>query len=778
MPRGIIFIVMGVTKSMNQQQTSKGSLNINLNSLTPVKTVLICAILLCAGIAAYLGANINVNVDVQARVQTIENRLDIPVNSSLSAFQKSNTYLVIQHSAGACLMNQSGYLTEFLANQSQIIMDGFGNVSSAGGSVHVQTGSYTASVTVLNNVRFILDEGATGITWTVASGATCIIDDFNSGVFAYYQAGLAYSVFNYSSGNLLVATINSTTVNLNNLVWNGLNRTDTIASPTGAYNYIITTNGAGNFFAKNGTDGTVLQNTNISAVVNSEIGNLTVVGSSGGRILMKAGTYNFTAPIIMKQHIWIEGEGPSITILQLADNANCNLFEYKNSSTNVLAEIYSMTITGNSGMNTQGSGIYIEPTAGGTFWDLSLHDVYITHFAQYGIYTSQFWGYSFFDVISEYNLLDGIHVTGGSSGHMIGSKFMLNGQCGLNMTGGGYLDWTDDDFRQNGYHGVWLNGSTCSFISCHFIQNSASANNTYDGIFLYGTAASYTRIISCEFNGKNGNNFEHYGVAIAAASVAETLVEDNTFYGYGAAPLVDYGTGSRIHYNHGWNTEGNGAATFPSGSVSYSFPHGLNGTPMNVGINWQSDLGGRGFYWSANSTYITVTLTQPAVLPNVALGITPTTTAWGVAPTSLANSTDGDWTTSTTNGTTNATGSQVIGTLDYNLGATYTCEVFTKVGLLVNQTCTLTGYWYYSNDGTNWNYNTATGAFQRVNPTSELIVDSQVECVSARYVRLSLSASVAANCTVCVYEVAMFNMTPATAASANYDFTWSAKLGS
>ena len=569
---------------------------------------MIVIILVAAGWASEHGANISVSVSIEARVQAIENRMDIPVYSTMSAFQKSNTYLVIQHSAGACLMNQSGYLTEFLANESQIIMDGFGNVSSAGGSVHVQTGSYTASVTVLNKVRFIIDEGATGIVWTVDSGATCIVDDFNSGVFAYYQAGLPWSVFNYSSGNLLVATINSTTVNLNNLLWNGLNRTDTIANPTGAYNYIITTNGAGNFFAKNGTDGTVLQNTNISAVVNSEIGNLTAGGGSGGRILMKAGTYNFTAPIIMKQHIWIEGEGPSITILQLADNANCNLFEYKNSSTNVLAEIYFMTITGNNGSNTQGSGIYIEPTAGGTFWDLSLKDLYITHFAQYGIYTSQFWGYSFFHVICEYNVLDGIRITGGSSGHIIGSKFMLNGQNGLNATGSGYLDWTDTDFRQNGYHGAWLNSTAYSFMSCHFIQNSAATNDTYLGVFLYGNAASYTRIISCEFNGQNGNLFEHRAIGIAASGVDGTVVEDNTFYGYGAAAIVNYGTNSQIHYNHGFVTENTILKVANTTATTFVFNHGCASTVNSVQCSFNLTVAYT-WTWTSTTTQVTVTVT-------------------------------------------------------------------------------------------------------------------------------------------------------------------------
>lgn len=181
-------------------------------------TIMIAVILVAAGWAASHGVNVSVNVDVQARVETIEKRLDIPVNSSLSAFLKSNTYIICTVDAYATLLNgTNGKLVEYLTNQSQVFMDGLNNASVLGGSVYVFADPYSVAVIVPNNVRFVIDKGATGINYTVASGANCIVDDFNSGIFQYYSNGLPYSVFNYASGTLLTQSANLTTIYVNTI---------------------------------------------------------------------------------------------------------------------------------------------------------------------------------------------------------------------------------------------------------------------------------------------------------------------------------------------------------------------------------------------------------------------------------------------------------------------------------------------------------------------------------------------------------------------------------
>jgi hypothetical protein len=179
--------------------------------------LMICAILVCAGVAAYFGANVSMCVSLADRVQNVENRMDIPVNSTFPAFLKSNTYLVSTLDTYATLMNGtstgSGKLIEWLTNHSQVMMDGLSYGSVMGGSVYIGQGSYQASIILKNNTRLVRDLGATGITVAgVDAGANCILDDFNSGLFQYFSNGNLYSQFDYAHSNLLVQSANLTSI--------------------------------------------------------------------------------------------------------------------------------------------------------------------------------------------------------------------------------------------------------------------------------------------------------------------------------------------------------------------------------------------------------------------------------------------------------------------------------------------------------------------------------------------------------------------------------------
>lgn len=177
-------------------------------------TIMIVSILLAGSLFVHEGGQLSINVDIQARVQAIENRLDIPVNSSLSAFLKSNTFMVSLVDTYATLMNGSNaHLIEFLTNHTQVIDDALRNASIAGGSVYISEGAYSASVTLKDNTRLIIDKGASGITVNgVDASANCILDDFNDGIFQYYKNGLIYCSFDYAHGNLMTQSANLTTI--------------------------------------------------------------------------------------------------------------------------------------------------------------------------------------------------------------------------------------------------------------------------------------------------------------------------------------------------------------------------------------------------------------------------------------------------------------------------------------------------------------------------------------------------------------------------------------
>lgn len=187
--------------------------SIQVNGLTWAKTLMICAILVCAGVAAYFGANVSVNVNLADRVSAIEHTLEVPVNSSFYPFQNPSTYVVGLVDAYATLQNGTiGKLDLCSVNHTLVMQSGLDAVSVLGGSIYVKEGGYSASPIVRNNTRFIVEKGAIGILYTVDAGATCIIDDFSLGRAQYYAQGVLQSDLNFSTGTLLLQSVNLTSL--------------------------------------------------------------------------------------------------------------------------------------------------------------------------------------------------------------------------------------------------------------------------------------------------------------------------------------------------------------------------------------------------------------------------------------------------------------------------------------------------------------------------------------------------------------------------------------
>jgi len=323
------------------------------------------------------------------------------------------------------------------------------------------------------------------------------------------------------------------------------------------------------YCAKNGITGLVdYRSRNASDVINNAINN-----ARNGVVLIRKGTYIITAPINIHEHIQLWGEGIGATILQLHDGANCNLLQYVSSENSVFAEIAYMTLNGNNGFNDVGSGIYIAPKGDGTLWDLSLRELFIIWFADCGIETTQTWGYSFFHIVSEYNSVAGMRIAGGSSCHVSNSKFMLNDGNGVSVVGGGFVDFESTDFRLNGKNGLYINGTACELDGCHIVGNSRSDYNMSSGIQI-GRGGSNTRIISCEFNGLNK---EEYGLHISDKFVVGTVVIGNTFYGQLTAPMFTSDANVFVHYNGGFITEKSGLT--PSCVNGTWIAHGLYAAP-------------------------------------------------------------------------------------------------------------------------------------------------------------------------------------------------------
>ena len=197
---------------VNRMVESKGQ-SISLDGLTWSKTAMLCAILLCGAVAAYAGASVSISISIEERLRSIENRLDTPVNSSLSGLQKPFDYIISPIDAYYCLQNGTdGRLNWVSTNKTAVEVAAVGNLTSGG---------------------TILLKGCT-LAGTVAYGANILILEDYQGTRNYYGS--------------------------NSFFWNSDNRTDVLANPYQAIAYLVDFDGT-TVKVKNGSTGQVAYQT-------------------------------------------------------------------------------------------------------------------------------------------------------------------------------------------------------------------------------------------------------------------------------------------------------------------------------------------------------------------------------------------------------------------------------------------------------------------------------------------------------------------------------------
>jgi len=81
--------------------------------------------------------------------------------------------------------------------------------SSGGGSIHVKAGSYSASITLKDGVILTLDKGVSGVSVSIAAGASATLIDLENDVTKIWQTGIL--VYHSDSGKILTSTSVKTT---------------------------------------------------------------------------------------------------------------------------------------------------------------------------------------------------------------------------------------------------------------------------------------------------------------------------------------------------------------------------------------------------------------------------------------------------------------------------------------------------------------------------------------------------------------------------------------
>lgn len=144
--------------------------------------------------------------------------------------------------------------------------------------------------------------------------------------------------------------------------------------------------------------------------------------------------------------------------------------------------------------------------------------------------------------------------------------------------------------------------------------------------------------------------------------------------------------------------------------------------------------------------------TPAASAINIFRGITPIAALFTTNPTTLSNTTDGDFSTVTGTGTKVMAAGGSWGTLTYDLGSVKTVLMGARVGLWTSaSSCYI--FFESSNDNITW---TATGIEDSVIQTlaaAEQISDSLSQILTGRYLRLRFHTYAAATCNCKIYEV-------------------------
>jgi len=256
-----------------------------LVSLTLVSVIFLASIAYVASNGSFTAPNIYLD--------------DLPSTASYTV-KTDGTYFWAVHYDGKIPTGMSG------TNDDLVIQYAINNCTSSGGSVLVKSGSYTASVTLKDNVTLTLDKGARGITVTIDSGADGTLVDYENGYRKEWVSGSLYTFMDLRTGKLW---------------WQGENRTDTLAYPEQTASYIVFQDGSLTKM-KNCTTGQIDASSTVdSDTINWAIGN-------GTDIFIKAGHYLLTNELVItgenqdwptKQTI-LRGEGEGTILEQTATN--------------------------------------------------------------------------------------------------------------------------------------------------------------------------------------------------------------------------------------------------------------------------------------------------------------------------------------------------------------------------------------------------------------------------------------------------------------------------
>jgi len=319
--------------------------------------------------------------------------------------------------------------------------------------------------------------------------------------------------------------------------------------------------------------------------------------AGGGKIYLLAGNYSISDTILIDGGTYISGDGRTATIITLANNSDCDMFQPRDQANGCHRAMFEhFMVDGNKDNQSAGNGFY------GRFYncyfnDLEVESVYTWGFYAYATDVTPGWGAqenvwnnSYFwrsgagslrfspygsdnwiNKVSSWNSYgtEDVLIEGGMNkltncGFFGTFLTMPNSDYGIHIVGGAFLNTvlncTIDTFKK---HGIFLdaNVTTIAFtdISHNLVRSvSKETNNTYDGIHLGNATMNgviYGRVIGNMYHAGwlTLPNKPAYAIRLTGANANFNVVQQNMScpgdYVTGNVGLVAAGANNDVAHN-------------------------------------------------------------------------------------------------------------------------------------------------------------------------------------------------------------------------------------
>lgn len=257
--------------------------------------ILLAILLFGSGFAAMQGANVSVSLELLGRLdylevqqQLLNDTINIPVNSTVSAMVKEANYIIAPHGSYYCLINgtddRGGRLEYFGTNKTLTEQYALANMTS--GLVYMKDCTHTA-----------------GLTLTT----TQMVQESYQGLMNVYG----------SKGLVIAGWINSTSTSITSLYLTNLYMTNGTsfggaAGPAGTvyglpFSYLVFKNSTATYMVNSTTSLITYYSINSSFVLNAVTGNLTQNG--GGSVYVASGDYDIYTYVRMSNNTVWTGDG-------------------------------------------------------------------------------------------------------------------------------------------------------------------------------------------------------------------------------------------------------------------------------------------------------------------------------------------------------------------------------------------------------------------------------------------------------------------------------------